>query len=65
MTQIEEIRRGQRFGHLVVRGPGASDARGAAGWVCDCDCGTRGIWAKGQKLRSGAKTSCGCRGKGK
>ena len=52
---------GQRFGKLVVMEYAGSNDKGKAMWKCKCDCGGECI-APGVKLRSGRKTSCGCKG---
>jgi hypothetical protein len=64
---------GQRFGRLTVVGQAGSDKRGAALWICRCDCGGQGREAtiahgyrlrpgntivRGDSLRRGATTSC-------
>jgi hypothetical protein len=51
---------GQKFGRLLVlrRGPTTS-SKGAASWICRCECGTeRNVL--GESLRSGNTQSCGC-----
>lgn len=50
---------GERFGRLVVVGPGLRDGRGRASWRCKCDCG-RETLVSGIRLRLGQKRSCGC-----
>ena len=51
---------GQRFGRLVVLKRGiATDGRGEAFWLCQCDCGNI-TTVSGYKLRSGHTRSCGC-----
>lgn len=49
---------GQRFGRLVVTGPGAVK-RGKRHWICRCDCG-RMTEVSGYNLKCGNTTSCGC-----
>jgi hypothetical protein len=64
---------GQRFGRLTVVGQAGSDKRGAARWICRCDCGGQGREAtivhgyslrpgntivRGDSLRRGSTTSC-------
>ena len=49
---------GQRFGKLTVRE--RYDKKGRTYWSCDCDCGTKGVIASSNDLKSGDKTSCGC-----
>lgn len=51
---------GQRFGRLVVLKRGvATDGRGEAFWLCQCDCGSI-TTVSGYGLRSGRTRSCGC-----
>lgn len=49
---------GQKFGKLTVRELYAR--KGKTYWVCDCDCGTRGVIASSSDLKTGDKASCGC-----
>lgn len=51
---------GKRFGELVVVARVGSDPRGKARWHVRCDCG-EGTFADTNSLRSGTKTSCGCK----
>lgn len=55
---------GKRFGRLVVKGKGngrfTKGGQYKATWICDCDCGTRGVEVDGAKLRNGHTKSCGC-----
>lgn len=55
---------GMRFGRLIVRGRHGSlqskGVKGQATWLCLCDCGLESI-VRGQELRTGHTTSCGCR----
>lgn len=55
-NNVEDLK-GQRFGKLVVDCY-AGSSRGAL-WACICDCGKTTV-AKGNNLRSGNTTSCGC-----
>ena len=51
---------GQRFGRLVAVKRLESDRRGAARWLCQCDCGGTSTPTAGSLRRGGAQ-SCGCR----
>lgn len=53
---------GQRFGILTVIERDTSKIGGAAYWKCQCDCGNI-CSVRGNNLRSGKKTSCGCQTK--
>jgi hypothetical protein len=51
---------GQRYGRLLVIGPGESRPNGRPYCTCRCDCGTvKDVVA--YDLRNGKTTSCGCR----
>jgi len=57
---------GQRFGRLTVTGR-AEDycsrdcpEKRFTQWLCDCDCGEKGIVVLGANLRHGHTRSCGC-----
>jgi hypothetical protein len=50
---------GLRFGRLKVIRREGSVKRGAAAWLCRCDCGTKTI-VTGVRLRGGRTRSCGC-----
>jgi hypothetical protein len=50
---------GQRFGRLVVVGRESTAYGGSVRWACICDCGQTKV-VRGDHLRSGATTSCGC-----
>lgn len=50
---------GQRFGELEVLKRDISKTGGAAYWICKCSCG-KIISTRGQFLRDGSKTNCGC-----
>ncbi len=53
---------GERFGRLVVEGPGPDGAAGESRWLCRCDCGTpRAVYA--HDLKRGHTKTCGCRRK--
>lgn len=53
---------GQRFGFLLVVGPGVSDGRRhEAYWLCRCSCGSE-TSVPGSKLRFGGKRACGLNG---
>lgn len=60
MRTLKDIT-GERYGRLVVshRDPEDPIQRGAASWVCFCDCGKQTI-VVGANLRKGLTTSCGC-----
>jgi hypothetical protein len=50
---------GQRYGRLVaVSCLGRID--GNRWWVCDCDCGRRGVPVRQDNLRAKRTQSCGC-----
>ena len=49
---------GQKFGRLTVRE--RSEKKGKIFWVCDCDCGTKGVIKSTDYLRHEANVSCGC-----
>ncbi len=48
---------GQQFGRWRVIS--FSHSRGGLHWICRCDCGTEKV-VRGDSLRAGASTSCGC-----
>jgi hypothetical protein len=50
---------GLKFGKLTVIGRSTVRKKGGASWVCKCDCGKEAI-VRGDSLRSGNTTSCGC-----
>lgn len=50
---------GNRYGKLVVIKREENNDRGAAQWLCKCDCGNEKV-VSGYRLRSGYTTSCGC-----
>ena len=50
---------GQRFGRLVAVKRLESDRRGAARWLCQCDCGGTST-PYTNNLRRGMSKSCGC-----
>jgi hypothetical protein len=54
---------GKRFGSLLVltRAPAKS---GGARWHCRCSCGEAAV-VRGDNLRNGRTTSCGCAGRAK
>lgn len=52
----------QRFGKLVVVERDLTRTGGAAYWKCKCDCGGEKT-TRGQSLRDGSVTDCGCEGK--
>jgi hypothetical protein len=49
---------GHRYGRLVVLERNGHIGTATA-WKCRCDCGTEGTW-RGNSLRTGLTTSCGC-----
>lgn len=49
---------GRTFGRLTVLGPAGSSS-GKPAWLCRCGCGKE-IIVRGDHLRSGHTTSCGC-----
>lgn len=51
---------GQRFGMWAVLSKAGNSPRGAALWLCQCDCGGSNTVA-GTDLRNGKSISCGCR----
>lgn len=51
--------KGQRFGNLVAQSMSVRDERQVF-WICECDCGKRKAIPV-RLLRSGVKTSCGCK----
>lgn len=55
---------GQRFGGWRVFSKAGNTPRGAALWLCRCDCGTERI-VVGTDLRNGKSTGCGCKGTGR
>lgn len=60
-TRLIDLK-GRRFGRLVVTGRAEdrrTKLRNVIRWVCECDCG-RTIEARGNNLRGGNTTSCGC-----
>lgn len=50
---------GKRFGKLTVLRSGSTATNGTKKWVCKCDCG-KIIETRGDELRNGKTTSCGC-----
>lgn len=50
---------GARVGRLTVESRDGRDRHGQAMWLCVCDCGDR-LRVRGQALRRGTSTSCGC-----
>lgn len=52
---------GQRFGRWLVLNQSGNAPRGAALWLCRCDCGTERP-VQGTDLRAGKSTNCGCIG---
>jgi len=52
---------GKRFGRLVAttRIP-RKKTGGRVGYLCDCDCGTKGKYVQDSNLISGGVQSCGC-----
>lgn len=58
MRAIDET--GKRYKRLIVLERAGSTKSGTALWRCKCDCGNETI-TRGEKLRNGSTTSCGCR----
>ena len=50
---------GKRFGSLVVISKGPTANHGSRTWLTHCDCGKE-QFMRGENLRSGNSTSCGC-----
>ena len=50
---------GQSFGRLTVISRDGSNSTGQATWLCRCSCGGTRV-ARGDNLRRGRSTSCGC-----
>ena len=50
---------GQRFGRLIVLGPGPGKSFTRMKWSCKCDCGNE-VFVRANHLSSGATKSCGC-----
>jgi hypothetical protein len=50
---------GTRFGKLSLVEPAPSE-HGRQFWICDCDCGTKRILVRADKLVDRRKQSCGC-----
>lgn len=60
-----DIHIGQRFGRLIVKAKAEdyitpSTQFHKSQWICDCDCGTKGIVVRDDQLKSKITTSCGC-----
>lgn len=51
---------GKKYGYLTVIERAPNSQSGRAKWVCNCDCGTKGVVVLGHQLRSGRTKSCGC-----
>ena len=60
MKRINEA--GNKYGWLTVMEKAESTNTGVAKWLCRCDCGNETV-VRGDSLRSGNTTSCGCRQK--
>jgi very-short-patch-repair endonuclease len=54
---INEV--GNRYGKLVVLEKADNRRKGAAAWLCQCDCGNK-VVISGMELRRGDTKSCGC-----
>lgn len=56
---------GQKFGRLIVTKEAppyyTSGGNKKTMWYCDCDCGTKDIIVRAERLLSGVTVSCGCR----
>ena len=59
MTSSKDLT-GKKFGLLTVVKRSDKRSRGAILWECNCDCGTKGFYANGTKLKSHNTSSCGC-----
>jgi hypothetical protein len=59
MTNIPLRLLGKKFGRLTVMQQAPSH-NGRTMWLCDCDCGTRGVAISGRLLKKGTTKSCGC-----
>lgn len=53
---------GQKIGHWTVLRKVENDSRGNSQWLCRCECGKEKV-VRGQRLRNGESTSCGCKRK--
>lgn len=53
---------GQRIGRLTVLQQAGKDKNGLLLWKCQCDCGNIFV-TRGQDIRRGKSTNCGCRHK--
>lgn len=51
---------GMTFGRLVVVRFAGRTSYKARLWECECECGEKGIIARGSQLTAGLKRSCGC-----
>lgn len=54
---------GCKFGRLTVVGKGehiTKDGKHRLRWICNCDCGTTGIYVIPSHLKDGHTKSCGC-----
>ena len=58
MSRVKDLT-GMKFGRLTVIGRHGSNKRGDAMWLCRCECGNE-VVVRGDSLRSGDTTSCGC-----
>lgn len=50
---------GQKWGRWTVIERAGTNSRGAATWLCECECGTRRV-VEGVSIRCGHSKSCGC-----
>ena len=50
----------KKYGYLTVIKRGPNNKNGRAQWICNCDCGKKGIIVLGSQLRNGKTKSCGC-----
>lgn len=55
---------GNKYGKLTVIAREQNTICGTAQWLCKCECGNTKI-SRGQDLRSGRTTHCGCENKSK
>ena len=51
---------GQRFGRLTVVAQDKTFEGKGSRWICDCDCGTKGVLVQRSMLIRGKTKSCGC-----
>lgn len=59
MAQLIDLT-GQKFIRLKVLNRAENTPAGKAQWFCECECNQKIIIVRGEHLRSGHTTSCGC-----